>query len=221
MFRFIPTRWKEAALAPLIKLLAKTGVSPNWLSLLGFATSLGAAWVIAVGQFTWGGVLVLGCSAFDLLDGTLARATGRSSRFGALLDSTLDRFSEAALLFGLLVFYIGQGGTAEILLIYATVVGSVLVSYVRARAEGLGVRCEVGILSRTERVVLFSLGLIFHQVLIVLWIMALLTNATAVHRVVYVWQKVGREKPSKTPEPQPTKKPNSSWVVSSKASDPP
>jgi len=221
MFRFIPTRWKEAALAPLIKLLAKTGISPNWLSLVGFAFSVGVAWVIALGQFTWGGVLVLGCSFFDLVDGALARATGRSSRFGALLDSTLDRFSEAALFFGLLVFYIGRGSTAELLLIYATVVGSVLVSYVRARAEGLGLQCEVGILSRTERVILFALGLLFHQMLIVLWIMALLTNGTAIHRVVYVWQKVGRERSSGPAEPRPTKQPTSSRVAPSEASDPP
>src|SRR3990172_6831551 len=106
-----------------------------------------------------------------MLDGALARTTGKTSTFGAFLDSTLDRYSEAVLLFGLLVVATQRQSTQEILLVFAVMVGSVMVSNVRARAEGLGLRCEVGLLARPERVILLALGLILGQLLPVLWIL--------------------------------------------------
>jgi CDP-diacylglycerol--glycerol-3-phosphate 3-phosphatidyltransferase len=173
---------------PVGRALAHTPLSPNALTLIGTGLSGGVAAVLATGNLWVGGFLVLVAGAFDMLDGALARVTGRVTRFGALLDSTLDRVSEALVLFGLLIWYAREQSLHHILLIYAVFVGSVLVSYVRARAEGLGLRCEVGLFARPERVVLLALGLIIGQVLVVLWILAVLANLTAAQRVVYIWQ---------------------------------
>jgi len=151
------------------------------------------AWVLSTGHFFLGGFLVLLLGAFDMLDGAVARASGRSTRFGALLDSTFDRFSEAALFLGLLAYYANQGSHQELVLVGAGLVGSMMTSYVRARAEGLGLTCEVGIFTRPERVIVLAIGLIFNQMLVVLWIIAVLANLVAWQRLFYVWQQIGRE----------------------------
>lgn len=180
-------RFSERITTPLANAIAKTGISPDVLSVLGLLLNLVVAYTIASGHLLLGGFLVLFSGAFDLLDGALARATGRVSRFGALLDSTLDRYSEAILLFGLWFLYMGQ--LQESVLIYATLVGSFMVSYVRARAEGLNIECKVGITGRAERVIILALGLILGQVLVVLWILAIVTNLTALQRILHVWQQ--------------------------------
>lgn len=174
---------------PPARLLAKTGLSPNCFTLLGFALTLGVAAILATGHLFLGGFLVLVAAAFDLLDGAVARACGRTTRFGALLDSVIDRLSEAALFFGLLIHYAQQPSLAEVLLINAALIGSVMISYVRARAEGLGLSCEVGIFTRPERVIVLALGLIVGQALIALWILAVGTNLTALQRIAHVWRQ--------------------------------
>ena len=174
---------------PAAQLLAKTGLTPNTLTVLGFLVSAAAAGVIAADHLLVGGLVVLFAGLFDLLDGALARARGQATRFGALLDSTLDRLSEAALLFGLLVLYARQDSTQGILLSGAVLVGSLLVSYVRARAEGLGLKCEVGLFTRPERVIVLALGLMLDQVLVALWVMAVLTYVTVAQRLLYIWQQ--------------------------------
>ncbi|KPJ53266.1 MAG: hypothetical protein AMJ37_01665, partial [Dehalococcoidia bacterium DG_18] len=123
----------------------------------------------------------------------------RATKFGALLDSTLDRLSEAVLLFGLLWYFVWQQDTSlEVILIFAIIVGSLLISYVRARAEGLGLDAEVGIMRRTVRILTLSIGLMLSPfeplLLVALWGLAILTNMTAVHRLIYVWYK-DRERP--------------------------
>jgi CDP-diacylglycerol--glycerol-3-phosphate 3-phosphatidyltransferase len=138
-----------------------------------------------------GGFLVLLSSSLDFLDGALARATGRSTKFGAFLDSTLDRFSDAALFLGLLAYYASQGSYHHILLVGAALTGSLVTSYARARAESLGLQDEVGIFTRTERVVLLAIGLIFNQMLVILWIIAVLSNFTALQRIYHVWRQTG------------------------------
>jgi CDP-diacylglycerol--glycerol-3-phosphate 3-phosphatidyltransferase len=182
---------------PVIRLIAKTKLSPNALTIIGFLLSLVIAWVLGTGHLFLGGFLVLFSGWSDLLDGALARATGRTTRFGALFDSVIDRLSEAALLSGLLWFYAAQGSFQESLLIFAVFVGSVMVSYVRARAEGLGLESQVGLFTRPERLILLALGLILSPIdlalLIVLWILAVGTNLTAIQRLVYVWQKTRKE----------------------------
>ena len=174
-------------------LLARVGLSPNALTVFGFLISLGVAWVLSTGHFFLGGFLVLFSGAMDFLDGALARATGRSSRFGAFLDSTLDRFSEAVLFLGLLAYYAAQGSYQAILLVGGALVGSMITSYTRARAEGLGLKGEVGLFSRTERIILLAIGLIFNQMIAVLWIIAVLANFTALQRLFHVWRQTGKQ----------------------------
>jgi CDP-diacylglycerol--glycerol-3-phosphate 3-phosphatidyltransferase len=172
-------------------LLAKAGVSPNALTVFGFVTTLAVAWVLSTGRFFLGGFLVLLTGSLDFLDGALARYTGRSTVFGAFLDSTLDRFSDAALFLGLLAYYASQGSYHHILLIGAAMLGSMVTSYARARAEGLGLKDEVGLFTRTERIILLAIGLIANQMLVILWIIAVLSNFTALHRIFHVWRQTG------------------------------
>lgn len=180
----LPRRLAEA----VASVLARTGLTPNTLTIAGFLLSLPVAWVLAEGHFLLGGGLVLLVSAWDAVDGSLARATGKASAFGALLDSTLDRLSEAVILFGLLLFFVRLGYWVEPLLVYATFVGSVLVSYVRARAEGLGYKCVVGLLTRPARVVVLGVGLMANQAPLTLWVLATLTLFTVGQRVVHLWR---------------------------------
>jgi len=184
---------------PTARVLSKTGVTPNTLTVMGFLVSVAAAVLIAKGYFLAGGLVVLFAGAFDLLDGPVARATGKTSKFGAFLDSTLDRLSEAAVLAGILAYYAYHGGTWESLLAYGCFVGSVMVSYSRARAEGLGVKCEVGVFTRAERVVVMSIGLMFGQrydlaIPIMLGIITALAFVTVIQRLVHV---------QRTEKPQP------------------
>ncbi len=178
-------------------LLSKTGISPNALTVFGFAATLTVAWVLSTGRFFLGGFLVLLSGSLDFLDGALARATGRSTKFGAFLDSSLDRFSDAALFLGLLAYYANQGSHyQEIVLIGAALTGSLVTSYTRARAEGLGLKNEVGFFTRTERIILLAIGLIIghwysNGITVVLWIIAVLSNLTALQRIYHVWRQTG------------------------------
>ncbi|MBM4466787.1 MAG: CDP-alcohol phosphatidyltransferase family protein [Chloroflexi bacterium] len=175
-------------LEPIVRLIGRTGVSPNVVTLIGTVLNLGVAWILAQGHLRIGGLLVPLVSLFDAVDGTLARLTGKRSRFGAFLDSIMDRFSEAIVYLGLLFYYTRSGARQEILLIYATIVGSLMVSYARARAEGLGLDCKVGLLTRLERVIILTIALILNQMTIALWVLAILTNFTALQRMYHVWR---------------------------------
>ena len=177
----------------------RLGVSPNQLTLAGLLLQAGVAAIIALGYLSLGGVLLVFSAVFDAFDGTLARMTGRSSRFGAFFDATLDRYAEALVLFGLLVYLTGQpDNRTEVLLIFAAVVGSLLVSYTRAKAESLRIPCNKGILTRAERVALLVIGLVLATwqplaalppvLTIVLWLLAILSNLTAIQRIVAVRQ---------------------------------
>lgn len=178
---------------PIARFIARSGITPNVLTWIGLLLNFGVAAVLAWGHLFLGGFLVLAAGAFDLLDGAVARVTGRSTKFGALLDSTFDRFSEAALLFGILVFYARQNNVQGIIVVFLTMVGSFAVSYVRARAEGLGIECKAGWFTRPERVILLALGLIFSPIpyvlLAALWILAVMANLTAAQRVYHVWRQ--------------------------------
>jgi CDP-diacylglycerol--glycerol-3-phosphate 3-phosphatidyltransferase len=175
------------------ELVAKTGISPNTVTAVGLLIAIVTAWVLSTGRFFLGGFLVLVSGAFDMLDGAVARISGGSTRFGAILDSTFDRISEAALFLGLLAYYADQGSFQEVVLVGAALLGSMLTSYVRARAEGLGLKCEVGVFTRPERVILLAIGLIFDQMLVILWIIAVLSNLIAWQRLIYVWQQTKKE----------------------------
>jgi CDP-diacylglycerol--glycerol-3-phosphate 3-phosphatidyltransferase len=174
---------------PIVRILSKSGITPNALTFINLALNIVAAYVIATGHFLPGGVLVLVSGLFDLLDGALARFTKQTTKFGAILDSTVDRISEAATLCGLLIWYLGRGGSLEIVLIFAVLIGSFLVSYVRARAEGLGWQCQVGLFTRAERVIVLAIGLLINQIFIALCILVVFVFITVVQRLVYLWKQ--------------------------------
>jgi len=171
---------------PIGRALARTGMTPNALTVVGCILNFGVGAILALGCQWQGGILVLVVGAFDTLDGALARASGRATTFGAFLDSTLDRYSEAAIFFGILADAVRRGDIQVVLLTYAAAIGSLMVSYARARAEGLGLRGDVGWLQRPERVVILGLGLILGLVVPALWIIAILTNLTTLQRILHV-----------------------------------
>jgi len=174
---------------PAVDLLARLGVTPNMLTAAGVAGNIGAGVLAANGNFLVAGIVVLAASSLDLLDGALARATGRATDFGSVFDAVMDRVSEAAVLFGLLVYFSDRGDRTEELLIFVAVVGSILVSYVRARAEIVGLKMKDGLFTRAERVVVLAAGLMVDQATIALWILAALASFTAVQRLAIVWVK--------------------------------
>jgi len=181
------------------QLVARTQLSPNWLTVLGFLLHLGVAFVIASGNLRLAGALTLLAGAFDALDGAVARASQRVTRFGGFLDSTLDRYSEALLLGGLLVYVLrAELGVIPVLLSYAAVVGSLMVSYARARAEAAGVRLTAGVFARPERVVILALCLLLDRPIWALWLLALATNLTVLQRAYLMWRAC------RLPERQPS-----------------
>ncbi|MBC7258053.1 MAG: CDP-alcohol phosphatidyltransferase family protein [Chloroflexi bacterium] len=182
-------KWTYGIVNPVAQAIARTGISPNALTLTGFVMHIGIAYVLSQGWFFWGALLIVFAGIFDALDGAVARAANRVSRFGAFLDSNLDRFSEALMYFGLLLYYIRYGTTLHTILIYAAIIGSLMVSYARARAEGIGVECKEGMLTRFERIAILVLALLLDVVPLALWVLAILTNVTAFQRMYFVWRK--------------------------------
>jgi len=175
---------------PVVRILSKSGITPNALTFINLALNIVAAYVIATGHFLLGGVLVLVAGLFDLLDGALARFTKQTTRFGAILDSVADRISEAAILCGLLIWYIPQEeASLEIVLIFVVLIGSFLVSYIRARAEGLGWQCQVGLFTRAERVIVLAIGLLINQIFIALCVLVIFVFITVAQRLVYLWKQ--------------------------------
>ena len=169
--------------------VARTGLTPNQLTVLGLVLNAVVAVALALGQLQLGGVLLLVAGAFDMLDGAVARATGKVTRFGGVLDSVLDRYSEALVLGGLLIWIVRADlGVVPVLLCYATIVGSLLVSYVRARAEGAGIPLTQGFFARPERIVVLAVGLLLARPVAVLWLLAIATNVTVLQRVWLVRQ---------------------------------
>jgi CDP-diacylglycerol---glycerol-3-phosphate 3-phosphatidyltransferase len=192
--------------------LARTGITASELTVLSPLLTLGAVWLLATGNFVAGGLMVAFASSFDMLDGALARAKNEVSLFGSFLDSTLDRYSDVLIFLGLLLHYQWTApGSNEIILIYAATTGSVLISYVRAKAEALGYDCKVGLLERPERIVLIILGLLTGWVTLVLWVLAIFTHVTAAQRFVHVWRqsraaRAEAEQPALKAEKPPKKK---------------
>jgi len=189
MFSLLPRSIPRRLTDPIVNPLARLGVRPNHLTILGGLGNGGAAVLAARGDFLPAGIVVLAASSLDLLDGALARATGRATDFGSVFDAVTDRISEAAVLFGILYYFSDRGGRSEELLAFAAIVGSILVSYVRARAEVIGLKLREGFFTRAERVLLLGVGLIIDQVTPMLWILAVLSWATALQRMFLVWSQ--------------------------------
>jgi CDP-diacylglycerol--glycerol-3-phosphate 3-phosphatidyltransferase len=173
--------------------LAKWNVSPDAVTYLGLVLTIGVAVLAALGEIRWAGVAYVVAAVCDALDGTLARVSGKGSRFGAFLDSSIDRFEESIVFLGLSIHYALVGGLWEIPLLLVVTVGSLMVSYTRARAEGLGVACKVGFMTRVPRVAIMIAGMILDQVLIALVILAATTLYTTFHRMYHVWRITGGE----------------------------
>jgi CDP-diacylglycerol--glycerol-3-phosphate 3-phosphatidyltransferase len=177
----------------VVRVLARTPVTPNILTWLGFILALGAAALVITGHLFAAGFVVLLAGFFDILDGALARRIEKATPLGAVLDATLDRLSEAVLLLAILALYAAQHSLAGVLLVGAALIGSQLVSYIRARAEAQGLECRVGIFTRAERVVVLALGLLLSHLtpalIIALAIIVVFSFVTVGQRLVYVWQQ--------------------------------
>jgi len=182
--------WIAAPLAQIAGWLEATGISPNALTLIGFALTVAVALILATGNLLLGGLLLIFAALFDTLDGALARHAGKTTVFGAFLDSVMDRFSEAVTLLALIYFYAGQPDSRlYILLLALTLIGSLMVSYTRARAEAVGIECKEGFFQRTERIVVLIFGLLTGWMLPVLVVLAIFTNVTATQRIYDVYRK--------------------------------
>ncbi|MGD0780881.1 MAG: CDP-alcohol phosphatidyltransferase family protein [Dehalococcoidales bacterium] len=179
---------------PIVTLVAKTPLTPNIITLIGFIITIGAGALVVTEHFLAAGIIVLVAGLFDMLDGALARMTNKTTRFGAILDSTLDRISEAILLISLLAVFARSGLATESILSGVALVGSLLVSYIRARMEGLGVECKAGLFTRPERVIILALGLMLSQfanaLLITLSVLTFFSWFTVIERMVFAWNKL-------------------------------
>lgn len=188
----------------LVRGLALAKIHPNTLTLIGLLINIGAAVILAAGQFRIAGFVILGGAVFDMLDGRVARTTGRVTRFGGFFDSVLDRYSDLSLLIGLLVFYASINRFFYVVLTAVVMMATVLISYTRSRAENVIPKCKVGFMERPERVVLLIIGALFNRMAPVLWVIAALGNLTVIHRIIYTWQETRRielaeQAPEKTP----------------------
>ena len=176
----------KGILDPIAAFLNRIGLYPNTVTVLGLLGNTIGAYFLATGNITLGGIFVLVMGPVDALDGTMARLRGESSRFGAFVDSVTDRYSELVILGGLLLYFISQQNMLACALVYLAAAGSVLVSYVKARADGLNFPVKIGVLTRVERYLVLAPCLVFNQPMIALWIIAILANFTAVQRIWYV-----------------------------------
>jgi len=176
----------SGALMRIAALIARTGATPNTLTLLGFLGMGAAGFLCAAGSFFFAGLVVAASCVFDALDGALARVTGAASLYGAFFDSFLDRYAEAAVYGGLVVYYTGAGTPWGVEAAFFAAIGSLMVSYARARAEGLGVECRTGLFARPERIAVIIIGLVTGLVLPALVVLAVATNITAVRRLLAV-----------------------------------
>ena len=176
----------------IVNLLSNLRVHPNILTLTGLAINIFAMVLFAKGIFAWAGLVVIFAGIFDMVDGEVARRTKRVTKFGAFFDSVIDRYSDMLLLLGLIIwyakidriFYVGLTGFA--------LLGSVLTSYTRARAESLIPACKVGFLERPERIVLLIIGSLWDRMAAVLWVMAILSNWTVSQRIWYTWRELSQ-----------------------------
>jgi CDP-diacylglycerol--glycerol-3-phosphate 3-phosphatidyltransferase len=171
------------------RFFAGLGITPNMATLIGFGLNVVVAVVLASGYPRVAGVLLLVASAFDMVDGAIARSTGTISPFGGFLDSTVDRYSEIVVYIGLLVWLnTTDSDHLGSLLVLISATGALMISYARARAESIGLKASVGLAARPERVVLLGLCLVLNLPLVALWLLAVATHVTAVWRMIHVWR---------------------------------
>jgi CDP-diacylglycerol--glycerol-3-phosphate 3-phosphatidyltransferase len=197
------SRW---LLDKIVGALAATGINPNVLTFIGLVVNFWAAAMFATGLFKIAAIVIFFAGFLDMLDGQVARRQNRVTAFGAFYDSTLDRYSDMALYLGLLVYYAANGQTPYVILGAVATAGSVMVSYTRARAESLIPLCKVGFMERPERVVLIILGALFQRwgvMAPVLWVLAVISTITVVHRILYTYQQTRHLAPVREAQVQP------------------
>src|SRR5882762_5933096 len=180
----------------IVRWLALAQINPNVLTFLGLVVNTIAAFLFGYANgdnqarmFRYAGLVIIGSGFFDLVDGRVARASNQVTRFGGFFDSVIDRYSDAALFFGLLVYYARGGRFFYVVLTALVMISSIMVSYTRARAESLIGSCKVGFMERPERLVLLIIGALFNVMAPVLWVIAVLSTITVVHRIIYTWQR--------------------------------
>jgi CDP-diacylglycerol--glycerol-3-phosphate 3-phosphatidyltransferase len=180
----------------IVRVLALTRINPNVLTLMGLVVNTYAAFLFgyATGEnqrrmFFYAGLVIIGSGFFDLVDGRVARASNQVTRFGGFFDSVVDRYSDASLFFGLLVFYARGNRFLYVVLTALVMISAIMVSYARARAESLIGTCRVGFMERPERLVLLIIGAVFNVMAPVLWVIAVLSTITVIHRIIYTWQR--------------------------------
>lgn len=205
----------------IVRWLALSRIHPNVLTFIGLVINIWAAWLFARAgsavdpkvDFRWAAVVVICAGLFDMVDGRVARATSQVTRFGGFFDSVVDRYSDLALYMGLLVYYASINRFFYIVLTAVVMTGSVMVSYTRARAENTIPKCKVGFLERPERIVLIIIGALFDRMAAALWVIAVLSNLTVIHRMIYTWREAtlledaqlhAAPNPPESREPSPT-----------------
>jgi CDP-diacylglycerol--glycerol-3-phosphate 3-phosphatidyltransferase len=174
----------------IVNLLARLRVHPNILTIVGMLINIVAMVLFAKGIFTWAALVIVFAGIFDIVDGEVARRTKRVTKFGAFFDSVIDRYSDLLLLLGLIIWYAKINRIFYVGLTGLVLIGSVLTSYTRARAESLIPACKVGFLERPERIVLLIIGALWDRMAPVLWVMAILSNWTVSQRIWYVWREL-------------------------------
>jgi CDP-diacylglycerol--glycerol-3-phosphate 3-phosphatidyltransferase len=177
---------------PVARLLLRMGARPNHLTVLGLGVSVAAAYVFSVGRLRWAAVLLAVAGLFDFFDGAVARLAGSDSDYGAFLDSVVDRYSDVAVLLGVLVHYQQRGDLTGAVLTMATLAGTVMTSYTKARAQSIGVRCDIGMLERPERLIALIAGATFQVLTPVMALLAVLTNVTALQRIIHT-RRIARD----------------------------
>jgi CDP-diacylglycerol--glycerol-3-phosphate 3-phosphatidyltransferase len=173
----------------IVRMLALSRIHPNVLTFIGLLINVWAAYLFGIGSFKAAGGVILGAGLFDMVDGRVARETNRVTKFGGFWDSVLDRYSDLGLLVGLLVYYASINRNFYVVLTAIVMMGTVMVSYTRARAENTIPRCKVGFLERPERIVLIIIGALFNVMAQVLWVLAVLSNLTVISRMILTWNE--------------------------------
>lgn len=189
-------RGSKKLLYGIVHGLALTRINPNYLTFIGLLINIGAAVLFGYANadnqasyFRWAAATIIGAGVFDMVDGRVARATGQVTEFGGFFDSVIDRYSDVALYFGLLVYYARANRFFYIVLTAIVMMTSVMISYTRARAEVLIPKCKVGFMERPERIVLVIIGGLFNRMAPVLWVIAVIGNITVIHRIWYTYQQ--------------------------------
>jgi CDP-diacylglycerol--glycerol-3-phosphate 3-phosphatidyltransferase len=180
--------------APILSALQRLGITPNQVTIAGTILNIAAAALVIADQLIYAGVVFVVAGCFDMLDGTLARLAQKATPFGAFLDSTLDRVSEGVMFAAIAYLLAEQGRSIDVALVVLALLGSILVSYTRARAESVGVDCKVGLMSRPERIILIAIGLFFDVLPYVIYIMLALTVFTVIQRVVHTYRQLAKKK---------------------------